>query len=153
MSNTYTQIHIHIVFAVKNRQSLIQPGWKNRLYQYIIGIIQNNGHKVIQINGMRDHIHILIGLRPLQSLSKLIQAVKRDSSSWVNQQKFIKSRFSWQEGYGAFSYAKSDVPIIARYIKNQEEHHQEKTFIQEYTDLLDEFEIDYEQQYIFKPII
>ena len=109
MSNTYTQIHIQAVFAVQNRQSLINSQWKDELYKYMTGIIQNYEHKVLQINGMPDHIHILFGMRPTQALSELMKQVKQDSSKWLNEKYFHNSKFSWQSGYGAFSYSKSDV--------------------------------------------
>lgn len=114
MPNTYTQIHIQVVFAVENRQSLIQESWKNELFSYITGIIQNHGHKLLQINGVQDHIHILFGLRPTESLSELMKAVKQDSSKWINQQGFVRGRFSWQSGYGAFSYGKSQIPAVVK---------------------------------------
>ncbi len=102
MANTYTQIHIHSIFAVQNRQSLIQSSWEIELYKYITGIVQNNGHKLLQINGMPDHVHLLIGMRPVQSLSVLMQQVKQDSSKWINEKRFAAGRFSWQEGFGGF---------------------------------------------------
>jgi len=150
MANTYTQLHIQFVFAVKYRQALIQPSWKERLYQYITGIIQNNEHKMLQINGMPDHIHILIGMRPGQSISSLIQNVKTESSKWIKENKFCDSPFAWQEGYGAFSYSKSHVPDVIRYIQNQEAHHKKETFLDEYIKMLKAFEIKYDKQYIFK---
>lgn len=109
MPNTYTQIHIHAVFAVQDRISLIHKSWKDELYKYISGIIKKNGHKIIVIDGMPDHIHLFFGMRPAQSLSDLMQDIKGDSSKWINNMRFIKGRFSWQEGYGAFSYSKSHI--------------------------------------------
>lgn len=123
MANTYTQIHIQAVFAVQNRDCIIGNQWKNELYKYITGIIQNQKHKLLAINGMADHIHILFGMRPVQSLSDLLQDIKGDSSQWINKRKFINAKFSWQEGYGAFSYGKSQIPKVIQYIKDQEEHH------------------------------
>ncbi len=152
MANSYTQIHIHAVFAVKNRQSLISRQWSKELYKYITGIIQKNNHKLLQINGMPNHIHIFLGMRPTQSISDLMQAVKGDSSAWVNRQGLCRQRFSWQEGYGAFSYAKSQVETVIRYIQNQEEHHKTKTFLEEYREILEEFQIEYDDKYIFKPV-
>ncbi len=131
MPNTYTQIHIHAVFSVQNRICLISDSWKDQLYRYITGIIQNNGHKLLIINGMPDHIHILFGFRPTQSLSDLMQDVKGDSSRWINEKKLIKGRFSWQEGYGAFSYSKSHVSSVIKYIQNQEIHHRRLSFLEE----------------------
>ncbi|MEP6262180.1 MAG: IS200/IS605 family transposase [Gillisia sp.] len=152
MANTYTQVHIQVVFAVQNRQGLIQNSWKDELYKYITAIIQNHNHKVLQINGMPDHIHILIGMRPTQSLSDLIKQVKQDSSKWINNKGIINGKFSWQSGYGAFSYSKTELPRVIRYIQNQEEHHKTKTFLEEYVALLQTHEVNYEEQYIFKPI-
>ena len=152
MVNTYTQIHIHIVFVVKNRQSLIEKNWKNELYAYISGIIANQGHKLLAINGTEDHVHILIGMRPVQSLSGLVQDIKGDSSKWINQKKFLSSRFSWQESYAAFSYSKSHVHRIMAYIRNQEEHHRKNSFGKEYRNLLKKFGIDYDERFIFKSL-
>ena len=152
MANTYTQIHIQAVFSVQNRQCIISDSWKNELYKYITGIIKNNKHKPLAINGMPDHIHILFGLRPAQSISDLLQDIKGNSSKWINEKKFVKGKFSWQEGYGAFSYRKSDIPQIINYIRNQQEHHRRKSFTEEYLELLKEFNIDYDERYIFKPV-
>ena len=152
MANTYTQIHIQAVFAVQNRKSLISSSWKEELYRYITGIIQNYDHKVLQINGMADHIHILFGMRPTQSLSDLMKNVKQDSSNWINQKGFVRERFSWQSGYGAFSYAKSELPNVINYIKNQEAHHKGETFLEEYIRLLDLFDVEYDQRYVFKAL-
>jgi putative transposase len=152
MANTYTQIHIQTVFAVKNRASLITPAWKHELYKYITAIIQNNGHKLLSINGVADHIHILFGMRPDQALSDLMQHVKQDSSKWINQRGFVRGRFSWQEGYGAFSYSKRDVPHVIAYIENQEAHHRKLTLQEEYVEFLKDFEIEHDERYIFKPV-
>jgi putative transposase len=129
MPNTYTQIHIHIVFTVRNKESIIRNSWKDELYKYITGIIQSNKHKLLAINGMPDHIHILIGYMPAQSLSDLVQDIKGSSSKLINEKKFLIGRFSWQEGYGAFSYSKTDLPRIIRYIQNLYEHHTRKTIL------------------------
>jgi len=153
MANTYTQIHIQTIFAVQNRQCLIKKGWKEELYKYLSGIIQNNGHKVLQINGMADHIHILFGLRPRQSLSDLMKEVKHDSTQWINQHHFVIRRFSWQSGYGAFSYSKSQIPTVIKYIQNQKQHHKKKTFMEEYISLLKQNDINYDERYIFKPVL
>jgi len=152
MANTYTQIFIHTVFTVQNRLSLIMPEWEKQLYKYITGIIQNNGHKMIIINGMPDHVHIFFGLNPVQSLSNLMQDIKGDSSRWINNNKLVKGRFSWQEGYGAFSYSKSQVPNVIEYIRKQKEHHRKRTFLEEYEEFLKLYEIDFDRKYIFKPI-
>jgi REP element-mobilizing transposase RayT len=150
MANTYTQLHIHLVFAVKYRAALIQKRWKDRLHQYITGIIQNNKHKMLQINSMPDHMHILIGLRPHQAISALVQNVKSESSKWIKENKFCRSAFAWQEGFGAFSYSKSHVDNVIRYIQNQEAHHKKETFLEEYIRMLEAFEVEYDEQYIFK---
>ena len=152
MANTYTQIHIQMVFAVQNRQSLINKEWKDELYKYITGIIQNHNHKVLQINGMPDHIHILFGMRPTQSLSDLMKQVKQDSSKWINKKGFVNGKFSWQAGYGAFSYAKSEISNVIHYIKNQEVHHKSVSFQDEYLQLLNEFDIEFDERFILKPI-
>jgi len=152
MANTFTQIHIHVVFSVQNRISLISPSWQNRLYKYIIAIIQKHGHKVLAIGGMPDHIHILFGFRPTQTLSGLMQEVKRDSSEWINQSKLVAGQFSWQEGYGAFSYTKSHIPKVIKYIEKQREHHSGKTFLEEYQKILDDWGIEYDQRYIFSNV-
>lgn len=149
---TYTQIHIHAIFAVQNRRSLIQPQWKDRLYSYITGIVQKNGHKMLAVNGISDHIHILFGMRPHQSLSGLMQDIKGDSSKWINGNGFVTGKFNWQESFSAFSYSKSQVPRVIKYIQNQERHHGEITFIDEYIDFLKKFGIEYDPRYLLKPI-
>ncbi len=150
MSNTYTQIHVQFVFAVKFRAALIDKDWKERLHQYITGIFQENKHKMLQINSMPDHIHILIGMRPHQSISSLIQNVKTESSKWIKANNLCSHSFSWQEGYGAFSYSKSHLKDVIRYIQNQEIHHRKETFLEEYRKFLTAFEIDWQEKYIFK---
>lgn len=150
MANTYTEIHIQFVFAVKRRDGLIHSSFKNELYQYITGIIKNHNHKLLAINGMSDHIHIFIGMRPTQSISDLLQDIKGNSSKWINEKKFLKVKFEWQEGYGAFSYSKSQVNSVINYIKNQEQHHTAKTFREEYLEFLKLYEVEYDERYIFK---
>ena len=152
MANTYTQIHVQAVMAVKYRGALIQPTWKEKLHKYITGIVQNNKHKMIAINSMPDHLHMFFGFRPTQSLSDLMQMVKGDSSEWLNEHKISRHHFQWQTGYGAFSYSKSEIPIVANYIHTQEEHHRKKTFLEEYKGFLNEFGIDYDDRFIFKPL-
>jgi putative transposase len=152
MANTYTQIHIQAVFTVQNRECIIRNSWKEELYKYISGIVQSNNHKLLSINGMPDHIHILFGLRPSQSIADLMQDVKGSSSKWINDHKFVQGKFSWQEGYGAFSYSKSEVPTIIQYLNNQTDHHKIKTFSEEYFDLLKEFKVDFDDRYVFKPV-
>jgi putative transposase len=153
MANTFTQIHIHAIFAVQNRMSLISKSWEEQLYKYITGIVQKNNHKMICINGIPDHIHVLFGMRPSQSISDLLQDIKGSSSFWINNNNFVKGKFSWQEGYGAFSYSKSQLSKVATYIENQKAHHSKETFLQEYKKILDDFEIEYDERYIFKEIV
>jgi putative transposase len=153
MANTYTQIHIQAVFTVQNRECIIRDNWKAELYKYITGIVHNNNHRLLAINGMPDHVHVLFGLRPSQSLSDLMQDIKGSSSKWINDKKFIRGKFSWQEGFGAFSYSKPDLPDVIRYINNQAIHHKRITFSEEYLELLREFEIDYDDRYLFKPVV
>lgn len=152
-NNTYTQLHIQLIFAVKFRKALIHKEWKDDLYKYITGIIQNRKHKLLCINGMPDHVHILIGLRPNQSISDLVQEVKSISSKWINEKKFIPYRFEWQDSFGAFSYGKSQINDVIRYIDNQEKHHHKKSFREEYVDFLEKFEIEYDEKYVFKELI
>lgn len=150
MANTYTQIHLQTIFAVKKRDGLIQKEWKDELYKYITAIVQAHGHKMLAINGMPDHLHVFFGMRPIQSLSELMQDVKQDSSKWINNKKFIKTKFEWQQGFGAFSYSKSAVSQVINYAQNQDLHHQKITFLDEYKIFLDKFEVDYDERYIFK---
>ena len=150
---TYTQIHIQLIFAVKFRDALIQNHWEDELYKYITGIIQHHNHKLLSIKGMSDHLHILIGLRPNQALSELVNQIKSNSSKWINEKRFCNVRFEWQKGYGAFSYGKSQIADVINYINNQEVHHQKKSFKQEYLDFLNKFEIEYNQEYVFNDLI
>lgn len=150
--NTYTQIYIHTVFAVQNRLTLIQDTWKDRLYLYISAIIQNYNHKVLAISGMPNHIHILFEMHQTQSLSELMKKVKGDSSRWINENHYFRERFSWQQGYGAFSYSKSQIPNVINYIHNQKQYHSKESFIDEYKKLLKIFCVNYDERYIFKPI-
>ena len=152
MPNSYTQIHIQFVFAVKYRGALISSEWKERLHQYVTGIFQGNKHKMLQINSMPDHIHIFIGMRPHQSMASLIQNVKTESSKWIKAQNLCSHPFAWQEGYGAFSYAKSQVNDVIRYIQNQEANHRKETFLNEYKKFLTAFDIEWDERYIFKEL-
>jgi len=150
MPNTYTQLHIQLVFAVKYRAAMIEKEWKERLHQYITAIFQRNNQKMLQINSMPDHIHILFGLRPEQSISSLTQNVKSESTKWINRNRLSKSPFAWQEGYGAFSYSKSHVPAVIRYIQNQETHHRKESFLEEYKKMLKAFDVAFDERYIFR---
>src|SRR6188768_3491142 len=124
MANTYTQIHMQFVFAVKFRKALISREWDQELYKYISGIVTKQEHKMICVDGIEDHLHLFVGFRPHQSIQDFMKAVKQGSSLWINEQRFYKSKFSWQEGYGAFSYSKSHVNNVYNYIKNQKPHHE-----------------------------
>jgi len=152
MANTYTQIYIHYVFAVQNRFGLIQNRWRDELYKYMTGTITNKGHKLLTIGGMPDHVHALVSMSPKQSPSDLMADVKRSSSLWINENRIVQGKFSWQEGFGAFSYGKSQIPDIANYIETQEKHHKRRTFMEEYLEFLKLFEIEYDERYVFKPI-
>ncbi len=149
MPNTYTQLYIQIVFTVKGKQNLIPKSKQEELFKYISGIISNKGHKSIIVNGMSDHIHLFVGLKPSISISELARDVKNNSSKFINKSGWLKNNFSWQEGFGAFSYSNSQIDKVYNYILNQEKHHQEKTFKKEYTELLDEFDVDYLEKYLF----
>ena len=150
MANTYSQIYIQTVFAVSGRLSLISQDFKEELHKYISGIVRKKNQKLISINGMTDHLHILIGLRPSMALSDLVRDIKADSSDWVNRKKLARGKFGWQEGYGAFSYGHSQLDMIIRYIQNQEKHHQRRTFKNEYLTLLRKFEIEFKEEYVFE---
>lgn len=150
MAGTFSQIYIQVVFAVKRRQSLIKAEWKDELFKYITGIVSNKGQKLIAINGISDHIHILIGLKPSCCLSDLVREIKKSSNDFINEKHFSPFKFSWQEGYGAFSYNHSDLSRIIQYIQNQEIHHKKINFRQEYIEFLKDFAIDYEEQYLFE---
>ena len=150
MAGTYSQIYIQIVFAVKGRQNLIGKEWQEELNKYISGIITNKGHKSMIVNGVSDHIHVFVGLKPSMAISDLVRDIKNNSSNFINDKKLVSGKFSWQEGYGAFSYAQSQVKAVYNYILNQEAHHKEKTFKDEYHDFIEEFEIDYNEKYLFE---
>lgn len=149
MPNTYTQIHVQIVFAVKHRQGLLDKKWGEALRKYMTQIIQHHGHKLIIINTQPDHVHILIGLRPDQSLSELVKNVKQSSSKWINENKFINGHFEWQQGFGAFSYSKSHLKNVIKYIENQDLHHKKSTFKEEYIEILKKSDVDFDEKYIF----
>ena len=150
MPNTYTQLYIQFVFALKHRESLIKKEWKDELYKYITGIVQNNKSKILAINVVADHIHIFIGYKPTIAIPDLIKDIKLASGSWINDNKLTSHRFNWQEGYGAFSYRLRDVDEICRYIQSQEEHHRKRSFKEEYIELLNDFAIAYEEKYLFE---
>ncbi|MBG7611341.1 IS200/IS605 family transposase [Polaribacter sp. BAL334] len=150
MPNTYSQLYVQIVFAVKGRENLIQLSWEDELYKYITGIIQNKGQKLLAINGMPNHIHILIGFKPDCNISDLVREIKKSSHSFINEKKFCKSKFYWQEGFGAFSYNHSMLNRIISYINNQKKHHKTKTFREEYLEILQKFNVEFNQAYLFE---
>ena len=152
MPNTYTQLHIHFVFAVKDRQSLIHESIRVRLEKYITGIAQNIGHKLLAIYCMPDHTHLLIGLQPNQAIPDLMREVKSSSTSFINEQKLTIEKFGWQEGYGAFSHSHSHLQNVIDYILSQPLHHQKKTFKEEYLAFLQKFEISYDNKYVFNEV-
>jgi len=150
MANTYTQINIHAVFSVKGRGSLITRIFQDRLHQYIAGIINNKKNYSLAVNGYKDHVHIFFELNPAIALSNIIRDVKTNSSKWINENNFVLGRFSWQEGYGAFSYSRSKRDDVIKYIMEQEKHHATKSFREEYLGLLRKFEIPFEANYVFE---
>ena len=150
MANTYTQIYIQIVFAVSNRENLIAPNFKEEVYKYMTGTVRNEGNKLLAIGGMPDHVHLLVGLRPDIALSDLVKEVKSSSSNLINNKRLVSGRFSWQEGFGGFSYSRSQIGAVVRYIENQEAHHARHSFKHEYLVLLRKFDIAFDERYVFK---
>ena len=149
MANTYTQISIQAVFTVKGRENLIVNSWRDSLHQYIAGIVRKEATS-LAVGGWKDHVHIFFGLPPVLSISDLVKKVKANSSRWINDHNYVKGKFQWQEGYGAFSYSRSHRDAVIKYIVNQEQHHKAKTFREEYLDMLNKFEIIYEPKYLFE---
>lgn len=149
MANTYTQLYFHIVFAVKGRQNHISEKWKVELYKYISGIISNKEQKLMIINGMPNHIHLLIGSKPNFNLSDLVRDIKANSSKWINEKGFVIGKFEWQSGFGAFTVSQSGIDRVIEYIKNQEKHHSKKSFREEYIEILNNYEIDFNNEYLF----
>lgn len=150
MPGTFSQIYIQIVFSVKGRENLISNIWKTELHKYIAGIIKAKGQKPIIVNGMPDHIHAFVGLKPAMSIADLVRDMKNNPSNFVNENKLVKGRFSWQEGYGAFSYSHSHIDTVYNYILNQERHHKKKSFKEEYVEFLKKFEVGYDEKYLFE---
>ena len=149
MAGTFSQIYIQYVFAVKGRANLLQKSWRDEVFHYMAGIIKQKNQKPIIINGVEDHVHIFVGLKPSMNIAELVRDIKNNSSNFINEKKYVNGRFAWQEGYGAFSYASSQVDNVYQYIARQETHHQNKTFKEEYIDFLQKFEIDYDEKYLF----
>ncbi|MFD1467468.1 IS200/IS605 family transposase [Hymenobacter caeli] len=152
MANTYTQIHLHVVFAVKYRASCIPAAHAARLYRYTTGIVTAHGQKLLAINGMPDHLHLLIGLRPDMALSDLMRDVKASSAKFINEQNWLPGKFAWQEGFGAFSYSASQLPTVITYIERQKEHHAKRGFLDEYRSFLKKFTVPFEDKYLFQEL-
>ena len=150
MPNTYSQIYIQIVFAVKGRQAFIQESFREELQKYITGIVTNKKQKLYAIYCMPDHTHLLVSMKPDIAVSDLVRDIKSNSSSFIKEKKWVNTSFSWQEGFGAFSYSKSQAIDVANYITRQPQHHQKQTFKQEYFEFLEKFEIDYNEKYLFE---
>ncbi|MDI1232991.1 MAG: IS200/IS605 family transposase [bacterium] len=150
MSGTFSKIYIQIVFAVQGRRSLINQSWEDELYKYITGTITNKQQKLLAINGMPDHVHILIGMKPSCCLSDLVREIKKSSNDFICEKNFCRGNFNWQEGFGAFSYSPNDLNRVITYIQNQKTHHQKSMFKDEYHTMLSEFEIDFKEEYLFE---
>ena len=150
MAGTFSQIYIQVVFAVKGRENLIAKPWRDELHKYIAGIIKGKEQKSIIVNGVADHIHCFVGLKPSMTISDLVRDIKNNSTNFINGKNLVKGKFSWQEGYGVFSYSHSQINDVYNYILNQEEHHKRKTFKEEYLELLNKFEIPYEERFLFE---
>ncbi len=153
MANTYHQIYLQLVFAVKYRAAVLDKAWREKVQGVMGNLINETGCKTIIVNGVEDHMHCFLGLKPAVSVSELMKIVKAKSSKYINDHNLTKARFEWQEGYGVFSYRQRDVDMIYKYVQNQEEHHQKQTFRKEYLELLTEFQIEYDEQYIFQEMI
>ncbi|HPE86488.1 MAG TPA: IS200/IS605 family transposase [Bacteroidales bacterium] len=150
MANTYTQINIHAIFSVKGRENIITRNFRDRLHEYIAGIINKQNNYSLAVNGYKDHVHVFFELKPSLALSDVIRDVKANSSKWINENRFFLGHFSWQEGYGAFSYSRSQRDNVIKYIMEQEKHHARKSFREEYLDLLRNFEIPFADNYVFE---
>jgi putative transposase len=150
MPGTFSQIYIHVIFAVKDRNALIDFSWEEDLYKYITGIVKSKGQKMLAINGMPDHVHFQIGLKPSCCLSDLIREIKKSSSRYIAENGFSKFKFNWQEGYGAFSYSHSSLDNVIRYVLNQKRHHAKRTFKDEYCELLTRFNVEHEERFLFE---
>lgn len=147
---TFTQLYIQVVFAVKNRDALLSNRIRKRVFEYISGIITNMQHKSIIVNGVSNHVHILIGLNPSKSISETVREIKRCSSLFINTEKLCAGKFEWQEGYGAFTYSRSQLDDVYKYILNQEEHHSKKSFKEEYLQFLKKYEVEYDERFLFE---
>ena len=150
MAGTFTQIYIQAVVVVNGRTNLLHKEWRDEVFKYMAGIIKNKGHKPIIVNGVSDHVHLFIGLKPTMAIADLLRDVKNNTSTFINDKKWLRGKFSWQRGYGAFSYAHSQMNQVYQYILNQEEHHRKRTFREEYLEFLEKFEVPYEERYLFE---
>lgn len=150
MAGTYSQIYIQIVFAVQGRQNLLQKPWRDEVFKYMAGIIKGKGQKPIIVNGVADHVHVFVGLKPSTAISDLVRDIKNNSSNFINDHQWVVGRFSWQDGYGAFPYSHSAIENVYNYVLNQEQHHTKQTFKDEYLDFLKKFEIEHDVKYLFE---
>jgi putative transposase len=150
MANTFKQCYFQLVFAVKNRDALINKSWKNELEMYITSIVQNHKHKLLAISAMPDHIHIFIGYHLSQLIPDLVEEIKTSSNAWIKMENLSKFKFEWQKGYGAFTYSHSQIDAVIKYIMNQEIHHQKKSFREEYLEILRKNEVEFKDEYVFE---
>jgi putative transposase len=150
MVGTYSQLYVQIIFAVRGRENIIAKPWRDRLHKYIAGIVRSKGQKPIIVNGVADHVHVFVGLKPTCVISDLVRDIKNNSSNFINTEKFVPGKFSWQEGYGAFTYSHSQLVAVYDYILNQEQHHAKRSFRDEYIDLLKKVEVEFDEKYLFE---
>ncbi|MCD6374220.1 MAG: IS200/IS605 family transposase [Caldisericaceae bacterium] len=150
MADSYSKIYIQVIFAVEGRQNLLKEQWRTEVFKYIAGIIKGKSHKPIIVNGVEDHVHCFIGLKPFMALSDLVRDIKNNSTNFINRRHFVQNKFNWQNGYGAFSYGHSQIDSVYRYILNQKEHHRKRSFREEYLEFLKKFEIEFNEEYLFK---
>lgn len=148
MANTFSQIYLHIIFSVRNREMIIAETWEDSLHKYITGIITNRGHKLLAINGMPDHIHLFIGFKPVESVSDLVRDIKKSSTNFIKEKGYLKGKFYWQEGYGVFSNSYSQISDVCNYIANQKEHHKKISFKDEYLAILKQYNVEFDEQYV-----
>ena len=149
MAGSYSQIYLQVVIVVNGRQNLLGKLWRESVFKYISGIISHKGQKAIIVNGVSNHVHIFVGLKPSMRISNLVRDIKNNSSNYINKNKLVKGKFSWQEGYGVFSYTHSHIEKVYNYFLNQEKHHNKQTFKEEYTKLLKDFQVDHDEKYLF----
>ncbi len=149
MGDTFTQLYVHIIFSVKNREPLIKTSFRDNLFAYMAGIIKNKNQKPLAINGMADHVHIFVGIKPDKSISELVREIKSNSSKFINENELSPVKFNWQEGFGAFTYSHAQISSVINYIANQQEHHKKKIFTEEYKEFLNEFNVEYNEKYLF----